>query len=447
MGAGIFVLTGTASAQYAGPAIVLSFVFAGLGCLAVGLCYAEFASVIPDAGSAYSYSYAAFGRFIGWLIGWGLILEYLFGASAVAVSWSGYFAAFLTQFGLNLPTSLTQAPFVAEWGWHIRRVPGAVVNLPSMVLVLALTALLLAGIRQSTRVNNLIVVAKVWIVLIIIGLGFAFVRSENWHPFVPPNSGTFGRYGWSGVLQGAAIVFYAYIGFDVISTAAQEARDPRRDVPRAIIASLAICSALYILMAAVITGMSPYPTLNSAHPVIAAVAGTRVAVWLRQLISIASIAGLASVTLVLLLGQARIVFAMSRDGLLPPALANVHPRFQTPFLPTIFAGVIAATLAGLSPMSLLGDLAIVGALLAFIAVCAAVLVLRYRRPNIRRAFRAPWVPFVPVLGIIWCAGVATNLHRDTWIRLAIWMAVGLAIYLAYGMRHARVSRDELLSYE
>ena len=439
IGAGIFVLTGTAAAQYAGPGVVLSFVLAGLGCLFAGLCYAEFAAMIPIAGSAYTYGYATMGEFIAWIIGWDLILEYLFGAATVAVGWSGYFVAFLEEFGIHLPSAFTQAPLNVVGTHTLVRNAGGVINLPAMILILLMTALLVVGIRESARFNNIIVFVKTAIVFLVIGFGFMFVNSANWSPFVPENTGTFGQYGWSGVVRAAGVVFFAYIGFDAVSTAAQEAKNPQKDMPIGILASLAICTVLYILMALVMTGLVPYTELNVPHPVFVAIdaAGPGLK-WLTYFINIGAIAGLASVVLVMLMGQPRIFYSMSRDGLLPEVFGRVHPKFQTPYITTIVTGVVAALVAGFFPIGLLGELVSIGTLLAFGIVCAGVLVLRYKQPDLPRPFRTPLVPFVPIMGILICFGLMAFLPRDTWIRLLVWLALGLAIYFLYGKNHSKI---------
>ncbi|HTI63473.1 MAG TPA: amino acid permease [Gemmatimonadaceae bacterium] len=465
IGAGIFVLTGTAAAQYAGPAIVLSFILAGLGCLFAGLCYAEFSAMIPIAGSAYTYGYATLGELIAWIIGWDLILEYLFGAATVAVGWSGYFVAFVGELGLKLPTQWTQAPLnvvgthtlvrnlmcVSPDGSAVAATNGAcaagsvltpgMINLPAIVLVALMSTLLVIGIKESASFNNVIVFIKVAIVIAVIGFGFVYVNTANWHPFIPTNTGEFGHYGWSGIARGAAVVFFAYIGFDAVSTAAQEARNPQKDMPIGILSSLAICTVLYILMALVMTGLAHYTELNVPHPVFVAIDKAGPALhWLTYFINIGAILGLASVVLVMLMGQPRIFFSMSRDGLLPATFGKVHRKFQTPYVTTIVTGVVAAIVAGLFPIALLGELVSIGTLLAFVIVCFGVMILRYTRPNIPRPFRTPMVPAVPILGILICGYMMYTLPPDTWLRLIVWMAIGLVIYFTYSIRHSRVAQ-------
>jgi len=442
IGAGIFVLTGTAAAQYAGPGVVISFVIAGIGCLFAGLCYAEFASMIPIAGSAYTYGYATLGEFIAWIIGWDLILEYLFGAATVAVGWSGYFTAFMNELGIHFPERFINAPFAVE-GTHTLVRTGAVLNVPAVVLIGLMTTLLVIGIKESASFNNVIVIVKVLIVLLVITFGFTAVNTANWHPFIPPNAGEFGHYGWSGVLRAAAVVFFAYIGFDAVSTAAQEAKNPQKDMPIGILGSLAICTVLYILMALVMTGIAHYTELNVPHPVFVAIekAGPGLA-WLRWFVNVGAIAGLASVVLVMLMGQPRVFFAMARDGLLPAAFGKVHPKFQTPYITTIVTGAVAAVVAGLFPIGLLGELVSIGTLLAFVIVCGGIIALRYQRPDLPRPFRTPFVPVVPILGILVCLAMMAALPKDTWIRLIVWMIIGLVIYFAYGKSHSRIGRGE-----
>jgi APA family basic amino acid/polyamine antiporter len=455
IGAGIFVLTGTAAAKFAGPAIVLSFIVSGFGCLFAGLCYAEFASMIPIAGSAYTYGYATLGEFVAWIIGWDLILEYLFGASTVAVGWSGYFTAFMEQIGIKLPTAFTSSPYYYADANEVDPVTkvllhpagfshtGAIVNLPAIILIALMSTLLVIGIKESARFNNFIVILKLTIVLLVIGFGFMYVNQANWHPFIPPNSGVYGHYGWSGIVRGAAVVFFAYIGFDAVSTAAQEAKNPQRDMPIGILGSLAICTVLYILMSLVMTGLAHYTELDVPHPVFVAIekAGPALA-WLGGIINIGAIAGLASVVLVMLMAQPRIFYSMARDGLLPAVFGKVHPRFKTPYITTIITGIVAAVVAGLFPIGLLGELVSIGTLLAFVIVCGGIIMLRYKSPNLARPFRTPLVPLVPILGILICGYMMTSLPWATWERLIVWMVIGLAIYFFYSRSHSKLARAE-----
>ncbi|MHB1222628.1 MAG: amino acid permease [Gemmatimonadaceae bacterium] len=442
IGAGIFVLTGTAAAQHAGPAIVISFLLAGSGCLFAGLCYAEFASMIPVAGSAYTYGYATLGELIAWIIGWDLILEYLFASSTVAVGWSGYFTRLMGDIGLPIPPALSNAPFTVE-GTHTIVPTGAIVNLPAMALVAAMTILLVVGIKESARLNNFIVFVKIAIVCAVIGFGFMFVDPANWRPFIPPAEGP-GVFGWSGIAAGAGVIFFAYIGFDAVSTAAQETKNPQRDLPIGILASLAVCTVLYILMALVLTGLTPFRNLDVAEPVYVALAAAGPALaWLKYSTTIGAVFGLASVVLVMLMAQPRIFYTMSRDGLLPPVFGKVHSKFRTPWLATIITGIVAMAVAGLFPIGLLGQLVSIGTLFAFVIVCAGVLVLRYREPDLKRPFRTPWVPFVPLMGILVCGYLMYHLGIDTWVRLGVWLVIGLAIYFGYGRRHSRAGhRDD-----
>jgi APA family basic amino acid/polyamine antiporter len=434
VGAGIFVITGQAAAQYSGPAIVLSFVLSGLACALAGLCYAEFASMIPVAGSAYTYAYATLGELPAWIIGWDLVLEYSLGSAAVAVGWSGYVVSFLRDLGIQLPPQYTLAP-----GDSVTLADGSVVygiiNVPAMLVVLAAAALLTFGIQESARVNAVVVVLKVAVVLVFIVAGAAWVRADNWRPFIPENTGEFGHFGWSGILRGAGVAFFAYIGFDAVSTAAQEARNPQRDMPIGILASLAVCTVLYILVALVLTGVVHYSQLNVADPIAVGIDATGLG-WLRPLVKLGAIAGLSSVILVLLLGQPRIFYSMSHDGLLPAVFSRVHPRLQTPVLTTVLTGVLVALAAGLLPIGVLSTLVSIGTLFAFIIVCLGVLVLRYTRPEVSRPFRTPWVPFVPVLGALVCLAQMMGLPWPTWERLLIWLGLGLIIYFAYGQRSA-----------
>jgi len=379
------------------------------------------------------------GEFVAWIIGWDLILEYLFGASTVAVGWSGYFVALLSELGIDLPTAWTTSPFTVQGTHTLVHTPGAVMNLPAVVLIGLLTVLLVVGIKESANFNNVIVFVKVAIVFLVIGFGAMYVNTANWHPFIPPNTGETGHFGISGIVRGAAVVFFAYIGFDAVSTAAQEAKNPQKDMPIGILLSLGICTLLYILMALVMTGLTPYTTLNVPHPVYVAIAAAGPGLkWLTYFINIGAIAGLASVVLVMLMGQPRVFFSMSKDGLLPPVFAKVHPKFQTPYVTTIATGIVAGVVAGIFPIGLLGELVSIGTLLAFVIVCFGVIVLRRRSPDLPRPFKTPMVPLVPILGIAICGYMMYALPADTWIRLVVWMAIGLAIYFGYSRSHSKV---------
>jgi len=437
IGAGIFVLTGQAAAQYAGPAIVISFLISGIGCAFAALCYAEFAAMIPVAGSAYTYAYATLGRLIAWIIGWDLILEYLFGASTVAVGWSGYVISFLKDVGIHFPESLANAPFTHDpvAGWQTT---GALINLPAIFIVAACTYLLYIGIRESANFNNLIVLIKITVIALFVICGASYINMENWTPFIPPNTGVTGEYGWSGIVRGAGVIFFAYIGFDSLSTLAQEAKNPQRDMPIGIIGSLAIVTVVYILVSLVMTGMVNYTQLKDPAPIAVAInAAGEGLMWLRPFIKLGAIAGLSSVVLVLLLGQPRIFYSMARDGLLPAKFAAVHTKYGTPHVTTVITGTLAAVIAGLLPIGILGELVSIGTLLAFVIVCVGILVLRKNRPDIPRPFRCPWVPAVPILGALTSLLQMVALPLDTWLRLIIWMAIGFVIYFFYSRKHAK----------
>ncbi|HBA61710.1 MAG TPA: amino acid permease [Elusimicrobia bacterium] len=439
IGAGIFVLTGQAAAQYAGPAIVLSFIISAVGCAFAGLCYAEFAAMIPIAGSAYTYSYATIGEFLAWIIGWDLILEYLFGAATVSVGWSGYITSFLKDVGVTIPAALCNAPFsydvAAGWG-----TTGAIINLPAVLIIAAVTALLVVGIQESANFNNLAVFAKVVVVILFIAFGASYVNTANWHPFMPENTGVFGQFGWSGVIRGAGVIFFAYIGFDAVSTAAQEAVNPQRDMPIGILGSLVVCTVLYILVSLVLTGIVSYKELLVPDPIAVGVnAAGQGLFWLRPFIKLGAIAGLSSVILVLLLGQPRIFYSMAMDGLLPKVFSSVHPKFRTPHITTIVTGAVAAVLGGLFPIGALGEMVSIGTLLAFTIVCVSILVLRHTQPDIPRPFKTPAVWFVSIAGAAVCLMQMAFLPLATWLRLFIWMAIGVAIYFFYGRHHSKLN--------
>jgi len=434
IGAGIFVITGQAAAQYAGPAISISFFISGIACGFAGLCYAELASLIPISGSAYTYAYAAFGELIAWIIGWDLILEYLFAASTVAVGWSGYVVSFLCEMGIVVPSTLAGAPLrhTTVEGWQLT---GAILNLPAVLIVLVLTVLLVLGVRGSARFNNAIVLVKVTVITLFICFGVFYIRRDNWTPFIPKNTGIFGQYGFSGVLRGAAVVFFAYLGFDAVTTAAQECRNPQKDMSTGVLCSLIICTLLYVLVALVLTGMVKYDLLLVPNPIAFGVnaAGPGL-LWLRPLISIGAIAGLSSVILVVLFGQSRILYTMAADGLLPAQLARVHPTYRTPHITTILTGLLGAVLAAGFPISVLCEMVSVGTLFAFVVVCLGVLVLRRTDPDLPRPFKVPGGPIVPILGASVSLIQMAFLPMVTLLRLVIWMVIGLGIY--FGVRHS-----------
>ena len=464
IGTGIFVLTGSAAAQYAGPAIVFSFILAAVGCVFAGLCYAEFASMIPIAGSAYTYGYATLGEIFAWIIGWDLILEYAFGAATVASGWSGYVLSFLQDMGIHIPPALAGTPgaeFVMYNGrWEaIGRItrtltanhvdpaslPHAtgVFNLVAFIGIALVTTILVIGIKESANLNSFIVVVKVCVLLIFIGIGLNYIlkdtaaASNNWTPFLPPNTGEFGRYGWSGVIRAAGVIFFAYIGFDAVSTAAQEAKNPKRDMPIGILGSLVICTVLYILVSGVLTGLVKFDTLNVPDPIAVGIDKTGVR-WGSLLVKLGAICGLSSTMVVMLLGQSRVFFSMSRDGLLPKWASAVHTRFRTPYISSIFVGIFVAIFASVIPIGILGELVSIGTLLAFVIVCAGVWVLRRTDPDLPRPFKAPLVPFVPIMGMLISLLMMAGLPGDTWLRLIIWLIIGMVIYFTYGRYHSRV---------
>jgi len=474
IGTGIFVLTGTVAAQNAGPAVVLSFVLAGVASVFAALCYSEFAALVPMAGSAYTYGYATLGELFAWIIGWDLILEYAVGAITVSIGWSGYVVSFLHDFGINIPPELSAArgtelinipaalaPLVkAKIGWVVSsaslldqiKAAGAdstalthvtaIFNLPAVFIIFVVTTLLVVGIKESANFNNFIVLVKVAVVLLFIFGAFHAITATNWHPFIPANTGQSGHFGWSGVMTGAGIVFFAYIGFDAVSTAAQEAKNPQRDMPIAIIGSLLVCTALYILVSAIATGVVPYGQLDVPDPI--AVAADHAGMnWMGRLIKLGAIAGLSSVILVLLLGQSRVFYSMARDGLLPPFVSRVHPRFRTPWLTSIVTGVGVAIFSAVFNVREAGSLCSIGTLLAFVIVSVGILVLRVREPNLPRRFTTPWVWFVAPAGALSALALMASLPWPTWRRLIVWFIIGIVFYFCYGVRRSNLARPRV----
>jgi basic amino acid/polyamine antiporter, APA family len=439
IGAGIFVIAGTAAAEHAGPAVLISFIIAGLGCLFAGLCYAEFASMIPESGSAYTYAYATMGRFMAWFIGWNMVLEYLVSASTVSVGWSGYLISFLQNLGYNFPAAFANAP-IAATGFHDLHLTGAIVNLPAVLLIVFLTVFLVVGVSESARFNALMVLIKTGIVILVIVFGLPYVHAANLHPFIPPNQGTFGKFGVTGILAASGMIFFAYIGFEAVSVAAQEAKNPRRDLPIGILGSLALCTLLYIGMAVVLTGVTDWRTLDVPNPVSFALGKIAALQWIIMPVNIGALVGLASVTFVSLYGQSRVFYSMARDGFLPPAFSVIHKRFRTPHRGTIITGVAAAVLAAIFPLDILADLVSIGTLLAFVAVCGGILILRRTAPLARRPFRTPFVWFVGPAGIATCGLMMFSLADGTWVRLVAWTAIGIVIYFVYDVWHAAPSK-------
>ena len=441
IGAGIFVLTGTAAAQFAGPAVVLSFVVAGVGCVFAGLCYAEFASMIPIAGSAYTYGYTTLGELTAWVIGWALCLEYAFGAATVAVGWSGYVSSLLGYFGVHVPFNPTPSLAITLFGHAL----SAKVDIFALCAIVVVIVILVVGVKESANFNSAAVMIKVSVVLFFIGIAtiYAFghwhAMMVNWHPFIPKNQGHFGAYGWSGIMRAGSVVFFAYIGFDAVSTAAQEARNPQKDLPFGILGSLIICTVLYIIVAGLLTGLKPYATLNTPSPVADGAAAIG-ATWGVCLIDLGAIAGLASVMLVMILGQTRVLFTMSRDGLLPKWVGTIHPRFRTPWLVTIAVGVLVAFLAAFFNITFLGQLVSLGTLLAFTIVCLGVWVMRKQQPDVPRPFRTPWVPLVPILGMVISLALMVSSDTPAKIGFFSWLIIGLVIYFGYSIRHSKVQR-------
>jgi basic amino acid/polyamine antiporter, APA family len=464
IGTGIFVLTGSVAAQHSGPAIVLSFILAGIGCVFAGLCYAEFASLIPIAGSAYTYGYATLGEIFAWIIGWDLILEYAFGAATVASGWSANVVQLLARLGISLPPQIIATPgtllvyYQQMWQPAISLPAGidplslphatAIFNLIAFLAIAAVTAVLVIGIQESAMLNTIIVFVKVGTVLVFIAVAATYViqhpaiAAQNWKPFIPANTGNFGEFGWSGIARGAGIIFFAYIGFDAVSTAAQEAKNPKRDMPIGILGSLVICTVLYIVTAGLLTGIISYTRLNVGAPIALGMSSMGIR-WGEYLVLIGTIMGLSTVMLVMLLGQSRVFFSMARDGLLPKWAGAIHPRFRTPWISSIIVGIFVSILPALLPIDVLDQLTSIGTLLAFVIVCAGVWVLRVRRPDLPRPFKTPFVPVVPILGILVSLLLMASLAGSTWLRLIVWLIIGLVIYFGYGRKHSVVQQELL----
>jgi len=438
IGGGIFVITGQAAAEHAGPAIILSFIIAAVCCSFTALCYAEFATLIPMSGSSYSYAYATLGELVAWFIGWNMVLEYGISASAVAASWTGYFTSLMDNAGIHLPAALTSAPLAFTDGHLVST--GAWINLPAVAIVLALTWVCYVGIRESAGINLLMVALKVGLIIIVVVAGYRYINPANWHPFIPSPQGP-DKYGWSGIFRGAAMVFFAYIGFEATSTAAQECKNPQRDLPFGMLVSLAICTILYLAMAAVLTGLIPYAQLDTVEPVVTAVKVHPQLDWLRWVVEFGALIGLASVILVMIIAQPRIFMIMARDGLLPPVLARIHPRHRTPHINTLITGFCIAALAAIFPLDLLANLTSMGTLIAFVAVCAGVLILRYTSPGLPRTFRVPWAWFICSAGVLSCLALLLTFEWFNWALMIVWTAIGLAIYFGYGYRHSHLRRQ------
>ncbi len=441
IGAGLFSLTGIAAASHTGPAVTLSFLLAAVGCAFSALCYAEFASLVPVSGSAYTYSYATFGELFAWIIGWDLILEYSVGAATVAISWSQYLIRFLANFGLQLPPQLVASPFET-----VTLANGAVVNgilnLPAILIVVGITLVIIRGVQTSALFNAIIVALKVSIVILFIALGWKYINPTNYVPYIPKNTGVFGEFGISGIFRGAGVIFFVFIGFDIVATMAQETKNPKRNMPIGIIGSLVVCTILFVLFGHVLTGLANYTEFkDSAAPVAIAIEKTPYA-WLSPAIILAILVGYVSVILVDLMGQSRVFFSMSRDGLLPRVFADVHSRFRTPYKSNILLCVFISIFAGFVPIRVVGELVSIGTLLAFVMVCLGVWVLRKKQPDIPRAFRTPWVPLIPILGIVTCLVLMVSLPLDTWIRLFVWLAIGLVIYFTYGKKNSKLGKDK-----
>ena len=439
IGSGLFSLTGVTAAQNSGPAVVISMIVAAIGCAFAGLCYSEFSCMIPVAGSAYTYAYTTLGEWLAWIIGWDLVIEYAVGSSTVSISWSAYVVSLLHSFGIDLPGQWIAGPFEQlklPDGTMVR----GIANIPAVIIVFLISMLLMIGIKESARTNAVIVVIKLAVVLVFVGVGWGYIHPENYRPFIPPNTGEFGQFGFSGIMMGAGTIFFAYIGFDAVSTAAQECKNPQKDMPVGIIGSLVVCTILYILFGHVLTGMVPYTQLNTAAPVAVAIDKTPY-VWMNDLIKFGIIMGFTSVILVMLLGQSRVFYSMSRDGLVPPVFSDIHPKFQTPWRSNLLFFFFVAPFSAFLPLSIVGHMTSIGTLFAFVIVCAGVWVMRVKNPDAARPFKTPLVPLVPILGIVFNFAMMYSLGWSNWLRLIVWLVVGQVIYFAYGRRHSHLARQ------
>ncbi|MFK7061245.1 amino acid permease [Flavobacterium oreochromis] len=441
IGAGLFSLTGIAAANNTGPAVIVSFIVAAVGCAFSALCYAEFASMVPVSGSAYTYAYATLGELFAWIIGWDLILEYSVGAATVGISWSQYLVKFLEKFGVYLPPQLVMSPFETAKGQNGEIIHG-IINLPAVLIIALITAIIIRGTKGSALFNAIVVTLKVGVVLLFIALGWQYINPENYSPFIPANTGTFGEFGVSGILRGAGVVFFVFIGFDIVATMAQETKNPQKNMPIGILGSLIVCTILFIAFGYVMTGLAHYTEFkNSAAPVAIAIAKTPY-IWLGTAVIMAILIGYTSVILVDLLGQSRVFYAMSNDGLLPKVFSQLHPTFNTPYKSNLLLCLFISLFAGLVPIHVVGEMTSIGTLLAFVMVCIGILILRKKEPNLPRPFKTPLVPLVPILGIATCLLMMFSLPLGTWIRLFVWLGIGILIYFFYGKKNSKLQKND-----
>lgn len=440
IGAGLFSLTGIAAANNSGPAVTLSFLVAAIGCAFSALCYAEFAAMVPISGSAYTYAYATLGELFAWIIGWDLILEYSVGAATVAISWSQYLVKFLAKANIFLPPQLVTSPFEKSVLADGSSTHGFI-NLPAVLIVLLITSIIIRGTKKSALFNSVVVTLKVGVVLVFIALGWSYINPQNFHPFIPANTGNFGEFGWSGILRGAGVVFFVFIGFDIVATMAQETKNPQRNMPIGILGSLIVCTILFMAFGYVLTGVANYTEFkNSAAPVAIAIEKMPYK-WLFEAVLLAILIGYISVIMVDLLGQSRVFYSMSRDGLLPKVFSKLHPKFNTPYKSNLILSIFISLFAGFVPISVVGEMTSIGTLLAFVMVCIGILILRKKHPSVPRPFRTPFVPLVPILGIVTCLLMMVSLPLDTWIRLIVWLGIGFVIYYGFGVKNSKLRKE------